>query len=75
MNSVDLDSLLALLNQVWIDGYKLRFYLAKGVRGPNVNCQSNLKHEETHKTYAKAVKGVNGYPHANLNVDAQSDSK
>ena len=63
------------LNQIWIGGYKLRFYIAKGVIGSNVKCQPLQKHEESHKTYVEMVKGENGCSHAISNTDVQSDPK
>ena len=40
-----------------------------------MNCQPNLKHEVTHKTYAEVVKGMNVDSHAYPNDVDQCESK
>ncbi|XVF61205.1 hypothetical protein PTKIN_Ptkin08bG0111400 [Pterospermum kingtungense] len=75
MSVEDTNCLILALNQIWIGGYKLRFYRAKGSMEANDNSQVPTEQLKTkcHKTYADALKGTIDCPQA---VDKVSyDSK
>ncbi|XVF50638.1 hypothetical protein PTKIN_Ptkin04bG0118100 [Pterospermum kingtungense] len=70
----DANCVLLALNQIWIGGYKLRFYRAKGSMEANDNSQVPTEQLKTksHKTYADALKGTIDCPQAVHKVSCDS---
>ena len=69
----DINNFPLSLNQIWIGNFKLRFYLARGLKGstvmqknlqPNSCSQKSFKNEVPQyiKSYVEVVKGVNDCP-------------
>ncbi|XVF50437.1 hypothetical protein PTKIN_Ptkin04bG0100100 [Pterospermum kingtungense] len=74
MSVEDTNCLLLALNQIWIGGYKLRFYRAKGSMEANDNSQVPTEQLKTkcHKTYADTLKGNIDCPQAVVQVSCDS---